>query len=292
VPPVAFQHIGLTSRSEFVDKEGLLQKIVRICEEAGAEVQIDPLRCSIPELQTCKTFKELSDLDLIIVLGGDGTTLRTVRELKDPRIPLLTINRGTVGFLASLDVTEIESTLPPLLEGKGIIEDRQLLACRVMRDGKEVLQGIALNEIVVSQGAIARLIELSVNVNNEPLTVFRADGLIVASPTGSTAYSLSAGGPIVHPEIPAIVLTPINPHAFAQRPLLIPATKTVDITILPRESKFEHVQVSLTFDGQIHHALERGDHLKCAMHPARVRFLKRKTDSFFSSLREKLGWGE
>ncbi len=292
MPPPAFPRIGITARSEFADKEELLQKLIRMCEEAGAEVQIDPLRCDFPALKECKRFKTLSDLDLIIVLGGDGTTLRTVRDLKDPCIPLLTINRGTVGFLASLDTTEIDSVLPLLLQGKGAIEERQLLSCKVLRDGKEVLQGIALNEVVVSQGAIARIIELNVHVSGEPLTVFRADGLIIASPTGSTAYSLSAGGPIVHPDIPAIILTPINAHAFSQKPLIIPAAKTVDIEILPRESKFEDVQVSLTFDGQIHHSLTRGDHVVCKMHSQHIRFLKTQKDTFFETLRKKLGWGE
>ena len=154
------------------------------------------------------------------------------------------------------------------------------------------MRGIALNEIVVSQGAIARIIELRTSVGGKPLAVFRSDGLIVATPTGSTAYSLSAGGPVIDPHLPAMILTPINAHAFSQKPFVMDAEASVDIEILPRETQFEDAHVSLTLDGQVHHALERGDHVVCTAHPERVRFLRRRNDSFVDTLREKLRWGE
>lgn len=291
MPQPAFKRIGITARSEIADKEEVLQKLVQVIESAGAEVFLDKEHCSVPSLAHFKTFREFANLDLIVILGGDGTTLRTVRELKDTRIPLLTVNRGTVGFLASLDTSEIESVLPLLLQGQGSIEERQLLRCSVSREEKEFLEGVALNEVVVSQGAIARIIELKVYVGNEPLTVFRADGLIIATPTGSTAYSLSAGGPIVHPQIAAIILTPINAHTLSQKPLVIPATESIAIDVLPRESKFQKIEVSLTFDGQIHHPLQGGDRVTVTEFPNRIRLLRRKRDIFYETLRDKLKWG-
>lgn len=291
-PHPPFRRIAITARSELEGKEDTLQEIVALVRKSGAEPLLDPERCaeaSRAERTAC--FRELKDVDLVIVLGGDGTTLRTVRELRDLRTPLLTVNRGTVGFLAECDTAEIETALPPLLRGEGVLDERTLLSCRVMRGATEIVRGIALNEVVVSQGAIARLIELKTSVGGEPLAVFRSDGLILATPTGSTAYSLSAGGPIVNPRMAAIILTPINAHAFTQKPLVIQASEEVTVEILPRESKFEDAQVSLTLDGQVHFPLERGDRVIVTEHPERVRFLRRERNPFFRTLREKMGWG-
>lgn len=287
-----FRRIALISRSEIPGKEETLKKIVEIVEKAGGEIHIDPVHCDVPALAKCKRFKELRGFDLIIILGGDGTTLRTVQELKDFSIPLFTVNRGTVGFLAAADTEELESILPSVLRGEGIVEEREMLLCRIQRKGKELLRNLALNEVVVSQGAIARLIFLKTTVNGEPLTTFRADGLIIATPTGSTAYSLSAGGPIVHPAVQAIILTPINPHAFNQKPLEIPSTEEIAIEIPARESRYEDCEVSLTLDGQTHHALEPGDQVIVTRHSERVRFLRQSRDTFYEALRGKLGWGE
>lgn len=302
-----FQKVALTARSEIPEKEETLKHIARIVEQAGGEVHIDPVHCDVPALTKCKRFEELRNFDLIIILGGDGTTLRAVRDLKDLRIPLLTVNRGQVGFLAECTADEIEEVLPPLLRGEGMIEERLLLSCRVLRpapqhqalragagrsQSKEIHSGMVLNEVVVSQGPIARLIELRTSVNGSLLTVFRADGLIVATPTGSTAYSLSAGGPILPPSVEAILLTPINAYAFNQKPLVLSSRDTVEVDILPRESMYENTQVSLTLDGQTHVPLLRGDHIVVQANSERIRFLRRSEQSFFAKLRGKLGWGE
>jgi NAD+ kinase len=286
-----FQRIAITARSDFSAKEATLDRLVRVLESLGCDVSIDPARCDVPLLHRCRRFKGLENIDLVIIVGGDGTVLRTARELKDLRIPLLTVNHGTVGFLAELGTNEIEQELPETLHS-GTLEERQLLSCLVLHEGETVLEGQVLNEIVISQGAIARLIELRTTVSGQPLTVFRADGVIIATPTGSTAYSLAAGGPIVHPKIAAAILTPINAHAFSQKPLVIPADEEVDVEVLPRESKFEHIDVSLTLDGQVHHSLHRGDHVHVKAHPECLKFLRRRRDTFYETLRGKLGWGE
>lgn len=288
----AFKHVALTSRSEIVEKERTLQRIVASVEAADATVCIDLERCVVPSLKHCTCFRELKGVDLILILGGDGTILRTVRELKDFSIPLLSINQGRVGFLAEVDAEEIETLIPELLRGKYIVEERHMLQCRVLRKGKEVLTGHVLNEVVIHQGAIARLIDLKTSINGNPLTEYRADGIIIATPTGSTAYNLAAGGPIVHPTLEATILTPISPYAFSQKPLVIPGNHEVTVEVLPRESKFEDITLSLTFDGQVHHTLLSGDHIITTNHEEKVRFLRRKKDAFYASIRRKLKWGE
>jgi NAD+ kinase len=288
---MAFRRIGLTCRSVIERKEELLDRIVRVVEGAGADICIDAQRCDVPLLKRCNRFEELKELDLIIILGGDGTILRTVRELKDFSIPLLAVNRGRVGFLAEVDTKDIATLLPPLLGGAHTIEERQMLQCRVERNGKTIIFGHVLNEVVIHQGAIARLIDLRASVNGAPLTDYRADGIIIATPTGSTAYNLAAGGPIVHPTLETMILTPINPYAFSQKPLVIPAAEEVSVEILPRESKFEDITVSLTFDGQVHHPLCGGDRITVSRHPEKIRFLRLTKDTFYDAIRRKLQWG-
>jgi NAD+ kinase len=290
MPP--FHRIGITARTDFEDKENVLQQIVNLVIESGADVCIDPERCKVSSLEKCVEFKELRGFDLVIVVGGDGTILRAIRELKDFSIPLLTINRGTIGFLAECDIDECETLLPKLLKGEGIVEERNMLTCAVTREGREVITGHVLNEITISQGAIARIIELNTGINEEHLITFRSDGVIIATTTGSTAYNLAAGGAIMHPQIPAMILTPINAHAFNQKPLIIPSKEKVEIEVLPRESEFETIDVSLTLDGQTHHALKRRDIVKVETHPETIKFLKRRHDTFYETLRGKLGWGE
>jgi len=274
------------------DKEKIVTDVINAISNTEANVLLDPERCNIPSLSNHKQFKSLEELDLIIVIGGDGSILRTIQEMTNFDTPLLTINRGTVGFLAECDIDEIDKIVPNLISDYGIIEERRMLSCKVVRDKKEILNGHVLNEVVISQGAIARLIELKTSINNNPLTTFRADGLIIATPTGSTAYNLAAGGPIVHPQAGETILTPINAHAFSQKPLAIPSDEVIDIEILPRETKFEHIEVSLTFDGQVHNSLLRGDLVHIEKYPEKVKFLRKDGDSFYETLREKLGWGE
>jgi NAD+ kinase len=289
---MTFRSIALTARSDFEHKEETLERIVRIVEGLGIDVCIDPDRCAVPILKRCKHFKELKGFDLIIVVGGDGTILRTVRDLKDFSIPLLTINRGTVGFLTESGTDDLETIIPTLLRAETAVEERQMLSCSVKRGDKEIIQGHVLNEIVMSQGAIARIIQLETTINDQHLATFRSDGVIIATPTGSTAYNLSAGGPIVHPRSRETIITPINAHAITQKPLVVPADEVITVTVLPRESKFEHVEVSLTLDGQTHHKLQRGDRVTVTEHPERVRFLRQQKDTFYKTLRGKLGWGE
>lgn len=253
---------------------------------------LDEKRCSVPNLSRCKTFTGKEKIDLLLVLGGDGTILRTIREFADLNVPILSVNKGTVGFLAELTLAEADEMIPKFLKGEGTIEERSLLEITATSGKKKIFEGRVLNEAVVSQGAISRLIDLETRVNGEPLTTFHADGVIIATPTGSTAYSLAAGGPIVHPELKATILTPINPHSFSQKPLILPAIDTVEVTIMTKQNKFSDIQVSLTLDGQTYVTLGRGDTVKAVVAKQTAKFLRRTEETFFGTLRNKLKWGE
>ncbi len=287
-----YHTIGITARSDISDHERTLKHVIEILLKCGATVKIDAKRSSRLGIEKTPIFEHHSELDLLIVLGGDGTILRTVRELNDHAVPILSINKGTVGFLAEISLSEAEKMLPLFLHGKGKIEERSLLNIIASRGRKKLWQGTVLNEAVVSQGAISRLIDLKTSVNGDPLATFHADGVIIATPTGSTAYSLAAGGPIVHPELKVTILTPINPHSFNQKPIVLPGSDEVEITIITKPNKFGDVQVSLTLDGQTYVTLQRNDTVHATMSKKTVKFLRQSNESFFSTLRSKLKWGE
>ncbi len=287
-----YKTIGLTARSDLAEKDEGVRIVGEAILKAGATLLLDPSRCRIPSLRKCKTYDKTTDIDLLVVIGGDGTILRTVREMPDMHVPILSVNRGTVGFLSEVSVSEAPKLIPKLLAGKGILERRGLLDIVAYRGKNELFRGRVLNEAVVSQGAISRLIDLQTTVNGDPLTTFHADGVIIATPTGSTAYSLAAGGPVVHPQLHATILTPINPHSFSQKPLVLPSDHLIEVTIFTKQNKFSDVQVSLTLDGQTYVTLKRGDRVQATLSSQSVRFVRRKEDTFFATLRNKLKWGE
>ena len=290
---LSFPRIGVTVKSGLEEKSEAVTHILATLRTLGAEILFDPERKEdIPETQSLPSYTTKGDIDLLLVLGGDGTILRTVRGLQDFSIPILSVNRGTVGFLAETELHEAEHLLPQLLSGKGVIEERSILSIRAKRATAEIFSGYALNEAVIAQGTIARLVDVIAEVNGESLTTFHADGLIISTPTGSTAYSLAAGGPIVHPTLAATILTPINPHSFSQKPVVIPSEYTVKITVASKANKFQDVQVILTLDGQVYVPLLEGDVISACSCEKKVRFLRRSEDTFFGTLREKLKWGE
>lgn len=290
---ITFKRIGVTVKSGLSYKNEAVEKVLRILDSLGAKVLIDENRMSdLPEARTHEAYEDSSDIDLLVVIGGDGTILRAVREIKDFSIPIFSVNRGTVGFLAEIELDEAEEIIPKVLNGEGVIEERSILTVTGMRDGKEFVSGFALNEAVIAQGTIARLVDLDVTVKNEVLTTFNADGLIVATPTGSTAYSLAAGGPIVYPTLNATILTPINPHSFGQKPIAIPSDFDVSIKVNAPTNKFRDTEVVLTMDGQKYVPLKDQDVIHCCGCDNTVKFLRRSEDTFFHTLRKKLHWGE
>ncbi len=288
-----FKRVGITVKSDLDQQDVVLAAILKLLSKENVQVCIDDKRRDrIPGGGEMSVFTCPEDIDLLLVIGGDGTILRTVRELQDFSVPILTVNRGAVGFLAEMTVEEAPELLPMFIAGKGWIEERRVLDIRAERSGAVIHEGFVLNEAVISQGSIARLVDLKTTVNGEELTTFRADGLIIATPTGSTAYTLAAGGPIVHPEIGAAILTPINSHSFSQKPIVIPASHRVEVEVFTKANKFGDVEVSLTLDGQTYVRLQRHDRITAMMAPTGVRFLRRSKETFYGTLRQKLKWGE
>jgi NAD+ kinase len=224
--------------------------------------------------------------DLVIVLGGDGTLLSVSRHLTSST-PILGVNLGHLGFLTEIVRTDLYPTLVEVLAGRFAVERRSLLELELRRAGGETVRYRLLNDAVIAKSALSRIIELSLFVEGELVTTYRSDGLIISTPTGSTAYNLSAGGPIVNPTLPVAVLTPICPHTFSLRPIVVPDTSVVEVTLETQQEK-----VFLTIDGQEGTQLAYRDTVRLHRADIDVRLVKVGGRSFYDSLRHKLHWGE
>ena len=224
--------------------------------------------------------------DLIAVLGGDGTFLAVAREVGGRRVPLLGVNLGTLGFLAEVSVDEVEGALERVLAGEMRVEKRMRLAVQVLREGRPPQLHLALNDVVITKGAISRLIDLATEADGHFVTEYHADGLIVSTPTGSTAYSLSAAGPILLPDVEAFVLTPICPHTLTQRPIVLPDRAVLDIRVARPDE-----EVQLTIDGQESTSLLEGDRVRVERSRDSVLLVTFEDRSHFDVLRTKLRWG-
>ena len=230
-------------------------------------------------------------VDLIVVLGGDGTLLGTAGRIAkaDSDIPILGVNFGSLGFLTEVTLPEIFTSLETAVNGTAQIEERMMLHVTVDAGGRRLTDRIVLNDVVVTQGALSRIIELSVSVDAESMMRIKADGLIIASPTGTTAYNLSAGGPIVHPQVDGLTITPIAPHTLTNRPVIVPASSEIRVQPLIHE---EQSEVFATFDGQALLPL-KSDHIVTVRRAEkRLRLIRASSRGYFQVLREKLKWGE
>jgi len=225
--------------------------------------------------------------DLLLVLGGDGTLLAAARNVQNCDVPILAVNLGSLGFLTAVTTGEIYSSLELVLEGKHQLDCRKLLKIEMMHSGKIAATYHALNDAVLNKADISRISDFETYVDGQFLTTFKADGLIVSTPTGSTAYSLAAGGPIVHPSVEAFIITPICPHTLTNRPLVIPDRSQIDI-VLTSEAE----PVYLTVDGQVGLEIHSEDRIVCKLSPNRINLIRPPQKSFFEVLRSKLKWGE
>ena len=227
--------------------------------------------------------------DLILVLGGDGTLLGMARLIAasaaDP--PILAVNFGGLGFLTEITLPELFEALASVVEGGARVDERRMLRSRTVRADATTREGVALNDVVITKSALSGMIDLSVSVGDQFVAQLRADGLIVASPTGSTAYNLSTGGPIVHPLVNAVILTPIAPHMLANRPLVLP--ESAAIRIEPDLAK-PHAQAYASFDGQTGFELAPGDAVVVEAAPRPLRMIRAAARPYYAVLREKLGW--
>lgn len=224
--------------------------------------------------------------DVVVVVGGDGTMLGMARDLAPHDVPLIGVNQGRLGFITDVPVGSAGESLARMLAGEFEEERRAVLQGRVERDGETIFEAIAVNDVVISRGATAGMVELRIDIDGHFMASQRSDGLIVASPTGSTAYALSAGGPIVHPSIDGWVLAPIAPHTLSNRPIVVPQTSTISVEI--RGGR----EVSVNFDMQSLKSLVIGDRIHVKRYPKPVRFLHPRGWNFYDTLRRKLHWNE
>ncbi|MDB9823039.1 NAD(+)/NADH kinase [Deltaproteobacteria bacterium] len=226
-------------------------------------------------------------LKWIVVLGGDGTLLGAARKVGRHGIPILGVNLGGLGFLTSIPLKKLYPSIEMLLSGDLEIENRLMLETRVLRREEEVCCFQTLNDVVINKGALARIIDLDVFINEEFLTTFRSDGLIISTPTGSTGYNLAAGGPILYPTMSNVILTPICPFSLTNRPIILPDSETVSIMM----GKEIEEKVSLTFDGQVGFELLQGDRILISKSRARIKLFKSPDQTYFEILRTKMMWG-
>ncbi|MGA2509725.1 MAG: NAD(+)/NADH kinase [Candidatus Acidiferrales bacterium] len=226
-------------------------------------------------------------IDLLIVLGGDGTLLSAARALGSHKVPILAVNLGGLGFLTSVTLEEMYPLLEQVVAGKHQTSERMMLEAEIIRGGKSFERQSALNDAVANKAALARMLDFDVHVNGNHVGRYRADGLIVATPTGSTAYSLAAGGPIVDPELDAFVITPICPHMLTNRPIVIPDTAKIEVDFAAADES-----AYVTLDGQIGFQLKPKDRLSIKKSSSRVALVRPPNKTYFEILRSKLRWGE
>src|SRR5512139_241785 len=228
-----------------------------------------------------------TDVEMIIVLGGDGTLLSVARQVWNKSIPILGVNLGGLGFLTEITLDELYPVLERVVQNDFAVNEREVLNAGVIRRGERIAEFIVLNDAVINKGALARIIDLETTVNGEYLSTFKSDGLIISTPTGSTAYNLSAGGPIVYPSLHTIIITPICPHTLTIRPIIIPDDVKIRALLKSRNE-----EVILTLDGQQGFALEFEDVVEVGKAEGRILLIKSPYRQYFELLREKLKWGE
>ncbi len=284
-----FKKIGLVGRSQQDGMDAVLRHLLELLAGRGHEVMLeDRLDELVPGHQTqLGTRTEIGQqTDLVIVTGGDGSLLGAARTLAKYGTPVLGVNRGRLGFLTDITPDQIDAQIPPVLDGVYDEEFRFLLDAHVERDGQLIGRAQALNDVVVNSGASAQMIEIELSINDTFVYRQRADGLIVSTPTGSTAYSLSGGGPIMHPSLDAIVLVPMFPHALSSRPIVVDGSSEIRVDILQRN----RIHPPVTCDGQENMTARPGDSVLVSKNKHPLHLLHPKGHSFYASCRDKLRW--
>ncbi|MGA2262865.1 MAG: NAD(+)/NADH kinase [Acidobacteriota bacterium] len=278
--------LGLVLKRHDPRVRDVVTSIIPWLQSRGVEVFLDQETASQYPLSGSVTgANELAEcVDVVAVFGGDGTFLYAARLAGGRGVPLIGINLGSLGFLAEVKLDEMHAAFECLVSGNYQFEERVLMDVKVLRQDNQLAQYLALNDVVINKGALARMIELEVWVNSEQVTITRADGLIIATPTGSTAYSMSAGGPIVYPTLGAFIITPICPHTLSNRPLVVPDGAAVGVCLR------HGGDVMLTVDGQVGMPLMQGDCIRLQKAASSLRLIQATGSTFFKLLREKLKW--
>ncbi len=290
MPPAPhYKTIGIISRPRRSILVEIVPKLLSWLKERGVSTLMDSETASpVNQGEFGKTRHQIAqEADLLLVLGGDGTLLAAAREAAPHGIPILPINLGGLGFLTSFTLEELYPALEDALAGCAPVSERVLLLAERTHNDNALTQQRVLNEAVVHKGTLARMIELELYIDSGFVCRYRADGLIVATPTGSTAYSMSAGGPIVHPAVEAILITPICPHTLSDRPIVVPDVSKVELRMAENSDS-----VFLTLDGQTGVPLQAGDRVRITRAVERLKLIHPPNKSYFEILRSKLKWGE
>jgi NAD+ kinase len=289
----AIRRVGVVIKPHQQDALTTICQLIKWLNERGIELvggpEVDRERiehqtgCAI---ETVENERLGASVDLMVVLGGDGTMIATARMLGDSEVPVLGINYGSLGYLAEFKVAEMFPALESILRGDFRLDNRVMLAAELTRGDKRMLHTRVLNDVVISKSALARIIELDSHLNGQFVNSFRADGLIVSTPTGSTAYNLSAGGPIIYPSMNAVVITPICPFTLSNRPIVVPDDALIELSL-----KTPDEEVALTLDGQVGFPLEAGDRVLIRKSRTTFNLIQPTNRNYFEVLRDKLRWG-
>jgi NAD+ kinase len=297
------KRIGIIAKKNKPEAVSIARSLVEWLQPKKIEVYIEEemgrllftsgpsLRAGLPLSDAYINSVERSDIpdhvEMVIVLGGDGTLLSVARLVGVHEVPILGVNLGGLGFLTEITLEELYRVLERVIQGDFITDERVVLNAAVIRRGERMAEFIVLNDAVINKGALARIIDLETTINEEYLTTFKSDGLIISTPTGSTAYNLSAGGPIVYPSLHCIIVTPICPHTLTNRPIVIPDDVEIRAIL-----KTKQQEVILTLDGQQGFSLEFEDVVEVRKAEGRILLIKSPYRHYFEVLREKLKWGE
>jgi NAD+ kinase len=282
------RRIGIIAKPKLTTVSTVVQELMEWCTARQIQALLDKETAVLTDQSEGLERKNLvAASDLIVVLGGDGTLLSVARVMDSHSVPILAVNFGSLGFLTEITLEETFATLQSVLDHGATSQSRMMVDVAVLRENGCVAEYRALNDVVLTKGALARIIDIDVNIDNRFVATYKADGLIVSTPTGSTAYALSAGGPIVYPTLGAMLVTPIASHTLTFRTLVVPDTVTVEMSL-----KAIQESVYLTVDGQVGLALKGEDRIRVRKSAIALELIESSNKNFFDILRRKLKWGE
>lgn len=281
------KHIGIICKAGRPEPLEILKELIPWLSNKGIETILDTETAALVNVKGYSRSEIPDKAEMMIVLGGDGTMLNVARLVCEKGIPILGINLGGLGFITEVQREDIYDGIEKTLAGKALKEERIMLTAHIHRHGERIAEYTVLNDVVINKGALARIIDLETFINKSYVTTFKSDGLIVSTPTGSTAYSLSAGGPVLYPTLDCILLTPICPHTLTNRPIVLPDDVLIEIKL-----KSMSEDVFLTLDGQVGFNLKIDDIVEIRRSPYKTRLLIPFERDFFQVLRTKLKWGE
>jgi NAD+ kinase len=296
---IPLKRIAIVGRPNTPELRAPLVRVLSACDAIGVHAMIDEALIAATRAEPSAKARVLpaaqlfANVDAVLAMGGDGTMISVARNAAKHDVPIFGINQGRLGFLTDLSARDIETALPAMLAGEYTIEERSMLTATLKRDATQSKardlheHALAVNDVVLSRGSAGSMIEMQVIIDDRPAYTLRADGLIVATPTGSTAYALSADGPIVHPSVAAMLMVPVAPHSLTNRPVVLPNNASLVVRVLRARD-----DAGLHCDGQLHFAMGEADEVTIARSPLRTRLLHPLSYDYFAMLRTKLAWGE